>query len=140
MLVLSRKIGETVHIGPKDDPSQIVVELRQFRFNPDGYVSMALLAFTASKEISIFRGELLGPAGKIPHGICEHGNRFFLEIMENGERLIVGDPKGYPTLNEARKQALKRVDDALPNNRVRILRLMDEAYFGGDGEAHLASG
>lgn len=58
---------------------------------------------------------------------------FYLYILEDGERIEVGKADGYPTLEEARQEALKRVDDALPRNTVLVLQDVGYAYLAGDG-------
>lgn len=60
--------------------------------------------------------------------------RYYLEIHEDGVRLPVGDPRGYEDLEEAAKEAEKKVDDALPRNTIHILLEVGYAYFRGDGE------
>jgi hypothetical protein len=61
---------------------------------------------------------------------------FFLEIWEAGHRIPTGERKGYKTLDEAIKAAERMVDDALPNNTVRIMKEVGYAALGGDGEAY----
>lgn len=59
--------------------------------------------------------------------------RYYLEIVEDGKRFPVGKPLGYDSLNEAKEDAKRKVDDALPSNKVRILAHVATAYLGGDG-------
>jgi hypothetical protein len=61
--------------------------------------------------------------------------RYYLEIEENNDRLPVGNLRGYTTLDEAKKEAEKYVDDTLPANRVRVFAHVATAYLRGDGEA-----
>lgn len=63
---------------------------------------------------------------------------FYLFMSEDNYLLPVGDSRGYKTLDEAEREALKRVDDALPRNTVRIFHEVGYAYFGGDGGAYLS--
>lgn len=63
--------------------------------------------------------------------------RYYLEIREDGHRIPVGNPLGYATLKEAKEEARKKVDDALPKNRVAVLLQVTSAYFGGDGGSYL---
>ena len=63
--------------------------------------------------------------------------RYFLEIVENGDRIPVGDRFGYKSLAEAQAEALKKTDDALPHNHVRIMLCVGYAEIGGDGEPYL---
>lgn len=58
---------------------------------------------------------------------------YYLEIYEPGERIPAGDSNGYDTVEEARKAALRLVDDASPQNVVRIFKRVAVAYLGGDG-------
>lgn len=58
---------------------------------------------------------------------------FFLEIVENGVRIPVGNVGGYETEREAFEAAKKKVDDALPYNRIRVFKQVAEAYLAGDG-------
>jgi hypothetical protein len=59
--------------------------------------------------------------------------RYFLEVVEYGECIPAGRNGGYATLAEAKEAALKRVDDALPHNTVRVLAEVAVAGLGGDG-------
>ncbi len=67
--------------------------------------------------------------------------RWYLEIMESGERLIPmgGRNLPYSSLAEAQEEAKNLVDDALPRNRILVLQVVDEAYCGGDGGSYLKS-
>jgi hypothetical protein len=58
--------------------------------------------------------------------------KYFLEMREDGVRLPIQN-NGYFSLDEARKAALKKVDDALPRNTVHVLLEVGYAYCGGDG-------
>ncbi len=64
--------------------------------------------------------------------------RFFLEVCEGTHRIGVGDFKGYETLKSAKESAARFVDDALPNNRVRVMVEVTTAYLGGDGGEYFA--
>jgi hypothetical protein len=58
---------------------------------------------------------------------------YYLEIIENGERLPIGSHRGYDTLEEAKKVAGEHVDDALSSNTVRVYKLVATARMAGDG-------
>ncbi len=62
--------------------------------------------------------------------------RYFVEIVEGGERLPVGSRLGYDSLDAARKEAERHVDDALPHNYVHVYLLVGRAALGGDGETY----
>ncbi len=62
--------------------------------------------------------------------------RFFLEMVEDGHRLPCGSPQGYLSFEEAKKEARRRTDDALPRNTVRVLAHVATAHMGGDGEPY----
>ena len=64
--------------------------------------------------------------------------RYYLEMFEDGHRIVVGDNRGYATLKEAKIEAAKRVDDALPRNTVQVMLEVTHAYLGGDGGSYLA--
>ncbi len=59
--------------------------------------------------------------------------RYFLEVCEDGDRIPVGKVAGYETLEEAKNVARRKVDDALPNNTVRVLAHIATAFLAGDG-------
>ena len=63
--------------------------------------------------------------------------RYFLEAVEEGKRLPVGNAAGYATSLEAETAALLTVDDALPRNIVRVLALTASAHLGVDGEPYI---
>lgn len=63
--------------------------------------------------------------------------RYYIEVHENGHRLPKGNPFGYDTLNEAKEDAKRYVDDALPSNTVAIMARVATAYFGGDGGTYV---
>ncbi len=59
--------------------------------------------------------------------------RYYLWISEIGHFIRTGKNLGYETLEEAKADALKKVDDALPSNTVRIMQEVAYAYLAGDG-------
>lgn len=59
--------------------------------------------------------------------------RYYLEMVEDGHRMPTGKGIGYDTLAEAKEAARLKVDDALPQNTVRILAHVATAYMGGYG-------
>jgi hypothetical protein len=65
---------------------------------------------------------------------------FYLMIEENGSFIPVCGrytvPLKFKTLQEAEDEARKRVDDALPNNVVLVVKRIGHAYLGGDGESY----
>ncbi len=63
-------------------------------------------------------------------------NRYFLEIHEDGHRIPVGKDQGYSDLEEAKRVAMRYVDDALPRNTVQVLCEMGHVYLGGDGGSY----
>ena len=63
--------------------------------------------------------------------------RFFLEVREGSYRIPRGKDFGYETLEEAKREAEKFVDDALPNNHVYILQALGYAGLAGDGGTYI---
>ena len=59
--------------------------------------------------------------------------KYFLEAFENGKRVPVGPDLGYGYLVDARDAAMSKVDEALPNNIVRVYRLEGHAFLAHDG-------
>lgn len=64
---------------------------------------------------------------------------FYLEIHEEGERLRSGDVNGYETFDRAKGEALRRVDDALPNNYVHVFLDVGDSSLGGDGGSYFTN-
>lgn len=64
--------------------------------------------------------------------------RYYLEINEAGHRIPVGNPQGYETAEEAQRESLRHVDDALPCNTVHVMLSVGHAYLGGDGDPYYA--
>lgn len=60
--------------------------------------------------------------------------KFYLEILEEGNRLATGRNRGYDRLEEASAAASRHVDDAPPHNIVRILQHVATAFLRGDGD------
>lgn len=87
-------------------------------------------------EMVVEQGTWKGPDAyegqyNLPKG--EPVRLYFLELREDGVRMPVGKPQGYETLEEATQEAKKKVDDALPQNTVRILKEVGYAFLAGDG-------
>lgn len=64
--------------------------------------------------------------------------KFFLYVHEGSHWLPTGKRDGYDSFAEAREEALKYVDDALPRNTVHVLQSHGYAYFGGDGGSYFS--
>lgn len=65
-------------------------------------------------------------------------NRFYLEIHGKGYRLPIGDPRGYETLEEAKREAMHHVEVIGPHDRIYITNPIAYAYLGGDGSYHIS--
>jgi len=64
--------------------------------------------------------------------------RFYLEMLEDGHRLPKGDRRGYATLEEAEKAAMRHIDDAMPRNSVRVYQHVSTAHMAGDGGEYVS--
>ena len=103
----------------------------------------------ARKHLYIDRTDTLGSVtigGKeaLAEAIMQRLNperRFRLYVVEQGHWFPIFHFPGsgyleFATLEEAKKEAMQRVDDALPNNQVAVLEFCGYAAFGGDGEGY----
>lgn len=63
--------------------------------------------------------------------------RWFLELVEDGKRIPVGDWKGYDSRELAEDAAKRHTDDALPRNHVRVMKLVSSAHLAGDGSEYI---
>jgi hypothetical protein len=55
--------------------------------------------------------------------------RYYLSVSEQCKLIFVGNKLGYDTIEEARRESKRFVDDALPNNTVFILQKIGDAYY-----------
>lgn len=59
--------------------------------------------------------------------------KFFVFMREDDYWMIRGQPSGYSSLEEAKREAKKFVDDALPQNYIYVMEAKARAYLAGDG-------
>ena len=59
---------------------------------------------------------------------------WIIQVVENGEAIPV--KASFDSLEKAIEAAKKRVDDALPNNIVRVLEICGYAGLAGDGDVY----
>jgi hypothetical protein len=64
--------------------------------------------------------------------------RYFLELVEDGHRMPIGEACGYGTRQEAEIRAKRSTDDALPRNFIRVFALVSTAHLGVNGKPYLS--
>lgn len=65
--------------------------------------------------------------------------QYLIELVEGGDRIPI-PPKFYrcfDTLEEAEHEARKYIDDVLPRNYVRIMKVVENVRYSGDGGSYI---